>query len=372
MTDSVVVVEYGSHTFRAGLAYNFPSDQEPRLVVPATVRSIPPDGTAEQSAGGSQQNGRVLSQAAQEPVPVVEHGRITYWPGFEALLHYTLYQQLGWQIGEEGSVIMPEPLFTPRADREQLTQLAFEEFNMTGFFLCDQPVLSLYSVGKITGTVVDLGHCKTDISVIAEGQVNYHSTKRLPYGGADLDKLMASLLKQRGLKCSDPQRLKELCARASSLPSSSEDAAAGEMHTLPDGQSITIQGEGHQLAQALLNPSLLGKDLSDLPSATVTQIMQHPDGPTRKAFAENILLCGGGSCIPDFGTRFVTELQSVSPPSLQPAMCPCPDYMPEHTLKYSSWMGAAILSKMVFQQNQHITKLDYEEAGPMVVHKKCC
>ncbi|KAA6427514.1 MAG: actin-related 7-like [Trebouxia sp. A1-2] len=163
--------------------------------------------------------------------------------------------------------------------QEQLTQLAFEEFNMTGFFLCDQPVLSLYSVGKITGTVVDL-----DISVIAEGQVNYHSTKRLLYGGADLDKLMASLLEQRGVKCGDPQRLKELCARASSPLSSSEDAAAGEVHTLPDGQSITIQGEGQQLAQALLNPSLLGKDLSDLPSATVTQIMQHPDGPTRKVF----------------------------------------------------------------------------------------
>lgn len=32
MTDSVAVVEYGSHTFRAGLAYNFPSDHEPRLV----------------------------------------------------------------------------------------------------------------------------------------------------------------------------------------------------------------------------------------------------------------------------------------------------------------------------------------------------
>lgn len=65
-----------------------------------------------------------------------------------------------------------------------------------------------------------------------------------------------------------------------------------------------------------------------------------------QAFAENILLCGGGSCIPDLSTRFVTELQSVAPPSLQPAMCPCPDYMPEHTLKYSSWMGAAILSKV--------------------------
>ena len=75
-----------------------------------------------------------------------------------------------------------------------------------------------------------------------------------------------------------------------------QEAAASEVHTLPDGQSITInghsitidgqsvtmEGEGEQLAQALLNPSLLGKDLSDLPSATVTQIMQHPDGATRK------------------------------------------------------------------------------------------
>ena len=43
-----------------------------------------------------------------------------------------------------------------------------------------------------------------------------------------------------------------------------------------------MEGEQEQLTQALLNPSLLGKDLSDLPSATVTQIMQHPDGPTRK------------------------------------------------------------------------------------------
>lgn len=32
MTDWVAVVEYGSHTLRAGLAYTFPSDQEPRLV----------------------------------------------------------------------------------------------------------------------------------------------------------------------------------------------------------------------------------------------------------------------------------------------------------------------------------------------------
>lgn len=313
-----------------------------------------------------------LSQPSLEQEPVVQDGNIVHWPGFEALLHYALYQQLGWQIGEEGSVIMPEPLFTSRADREQLTQLAFEEFNMTGFFLCDQPVCSLYAVGKITGTVIDLGYAKTDVAVVAEGQVNYHNTKRLPYGGRDLDTFLVSLLQQRGIQCSDPQKLKELCARTSSASSADTEAAAIEVHTLPDGQNITIEGEGQQLAQAILTPMMLNKDLPDLSAATVTQIMQHPDAATRKAFGENMLLCGGGSRVAGLSAKFATEMQSVSPPSLQPAMCSCPDYMPERTLHYSSWMGAAILSKLVFQQNQHITKLDYEEAGPTVVHKKCC
>ena len=59
-------------------------------------------------------------------------------------------------------------------------------------------------------------------------------------------------------------------------------AAAAEVHTLPDGQSLTIEGEGQQLAQAIVHPIMLKKDLPDLPAATVTQIMQHPDGATRK------------------------------------------------------------------------------------------
>ena len=70
-----------------------------------------------------------------------------------------------------------------------------------------------------------------------------------------------------------------------------------------------------------------------------------------QAFAENILLCGGGSCIPGIEAKFAAELQALSPPSLPPAMCSCPDYMPDHTFKYSSWMGAAILSKVSARQS---------------------
>ena len=35
-------------------------------------------------------------------------------------------------------------------------------------------------------------------------------------------------------------------------------------------------------------------------------------------------------------------------------------------------LNVLCMLQMVFQQNQHITKLDYEEVGPIVVHRKCC
>ena len=69
--------------------------------------------------------------------------------------------------------------------------------------------------------------CVADVSVIAEGQVNYHSTKRLPYGGADIDTLLLSLLKQQSQHCSNPQRLKETCARATA-PASDTSEVQGD------------------------------------------------------------------------------------------------------------------------------------------------
>lgn len=47
-----------------------------------------------------------------------------------------------------------------QADRERLTQLLFEQFNVAGVFMCEQSILSLYSISKTSGTVVDLGHGK--------------------------------------------------------------------------------------------------------------------------------------------------------------------------------------------------------------------
>lgn len=48
-----------------------------------------------------------------------------------------------------------------QGDREQLAQVAFEAFNVAGLYFADQAALALYSTGKSSGLVVDIGHEKT-------------------------------------------------------------------------------------------------------------------------------------------------------------------------------------------------------------------
>ena len=47
-----------------------------------------------------------------------------------------------------------------QAIREQLVQLMFETFNVSGFYASEQAVLSLYAVGRISGCTLDIGHGK--------------------------------------------------------------------------------------------------------------------------------------------------------------------------------------------------------------------
>ena len=55
-----------------------------------------------------------------------------------------------------------------------------------------------------------------DIAAVAEGQVTYHSSKRLPYGGLNLDRHLQTLLDKQGTKCTSLhalRKLKEACTR---------------------------------------------------------------------------------------------------------------------------------------------------------------
>ena len=81
--DSPVILDWGSHSFKAGTAANFPNEVEPQVVLPAAVRA---SDYATSLAGELD-----LPQGTQQ---VVDQGRISSWQGFQALTHHCLYSQV--------------------------------------------------------------------------------------------------------------------------------------------------------------------------------------------------------------------------------------------------------------------------------------
>ena len=81
-----------------------------------------------------------------------------------AACHYHHIERANTLESMRNNLPLRHRLCPTQADREHFTQLLFEQFNLAGLYLGEQGVLSLYSAGKITGTVIDLGHGKTGMS----------------------------------------------------------------------------------------------------------------------------------------------------------------------------------------------------------------
>lgn len=357
--ENCAVLDIGSRTVKMGLANNFITDDEPRAAVSSAVQVVH-DGSP----------GPILNPVCR--------GRVTNFDHLERILYHAIYDLIGWEMGAEGSVVVAEPLFTSKSDREQLTQIMFEVFNATGLFIQDQPVLSLFAVGKLVGCVIDIGHDKIDIATVADGQTNLASARRLDCGGRVLTGYLQQLLKDRGIDVSDllvVERLKEGIARAADSPADFPETRGldrqPDTFKLPDGQEITVTTEGAHIAEALFQPSMLSIDGPGIAEAAALCIYQQAEIPVRKSMFENLMLCGGGSAIVNLQNRFLREIKLFTSLGATPSLAGTPEYMPPKTCKLAPWIGGAILAKVLLQQNHFMTKADYEEAGPYAIHKKC-
>ncbi|XP_038207165.1 actin-related protein 10 [Zerene cesonia] len=261
---------------------------------------------------------------------------------------------------KERKVVVVESLFTTTQFRETLAKVLFMHYEVSGVTWWDSARLSAATLGAPVALVVSLGARDAEVVAVVHGVPVVHAMQSQPLGARALHAELARLLDEdcgRELHLTD-QELEDIKVRTCFVPSRKlalelgDEAALRSVRGAEWARAGGAGGAGGALrvsgrARALAAEPLFARDneLASLPDA-VLQCIQMCPIDTRRALAENILVCGGGAALPGLAPRLRDELRHLV------TLPPYKDRLQISTFKFhtspcspniSAWAGGALV-----------------------------
>eukprot|EP01084_Bolivina_argentea_P284937 488484_1 len=338
----------------------------------------------------------------------IECGIVSRWDDMEQILDRTFCNELKIKT-EKCNVLISEMTMNPKCNREKMTQIMFEKYNVRNYYAANQSVLSLYASGRQTGVVLDSGEGVTHVVPIYQGYClkNAVGGRHSP-AGRDVSYYFCELLaknsknnytfntvasREVGSICKE-----SLCYISTDYSSELEKDCASKTYTLPDGSVIDVGTEMFRAPEILFNPGLFGQEHAGIHKILYYSIMKC-DEDIRYDLFENIVLSGGNTMFVGMDQRLVYELKVLTGISKNEllingywkkcnAKCSLGMDVTQLLIEYynawnikvfspsrekwacASWIGGEIKAS-VMDDVEWINHMDYDEYGPGLVHRKC-
>ncbi|XP_019253290.1 PREDICTED: actin-104-like isoform X2 [Nicotiana attenuata] len=371
--DQPVVIYNGTGRCMAGFA----GDDSPRAVFETLVGRLRHSGVM---VGMGQKDAYAGDEAWSKRGMLtlkypIECGIVNNWGDMEQIWHHTFYNELR-VAPEEHPVLLTEAPCNPKANREKMTQIMFETFYVPALYVAIQAVLSLYARGRLTGIVLNSGTSVSQTVPIYEGHALPHAISRLNLGGRHLTDYLVKILAESAFPFSSYMKertaydmKKTIAYVAVDFEQEIEKAkncskSVEKGYELPDRQVINIGAARFCCPEVLFQPSLVGMEAKGIHEKIYNSIMRF-DIDIRKDLFSNIVLSGGSTMFPGIAERMSKEITALAPSSMKTNVIAPPERM------YSAWIGGSVLASISSFKNWLITKGEYDEFGPSILHKKC-
>eukprot|EP01001_Neometanema_parovale_P006313 NODE_2682_length_1363_cov_118.131452_g2548_i0.p1 GENE.NODE_2682_length_1363_cov_118.131452_g2548_i0~~NODE_2682_length_1363_cov_118.131452_g2548_i0.p1 ORF type:complete len:392 (-),score=57.69 NODE_2682_length_1363_cov_118.131452_g2548_i0:100-1275(-) len=376
--ERVVVIDNGGYSIKAGYA----GEQAPRAVFPCVVGEprnkgvVMATGDKEYYVGDQAQERRGCLSVT---IPV-HNGEVVNWKDMERLWNHTFYNELRL-VPEDHPVILTEPPLNPNSHREKTTEIMFEGFAVPGLYLSVSSVLSLYSSGQTSGLVVDSGKDVTMTVPVFEGYTLTRHICKTTVAGKAITDYLVQLLMERGYNFTTTNEIdivnyikETICYVATDYEEALENSQDSNSvkYQLPDGQDIILNEERFKCTECIFNPSMMPID----PNAMGLDVMCFDsigrcDTEIRKEMYKYIMCSGGTTLFDGLAKRIGSGMHN-----LYKHKYPNEPVVPMRIVDnvermYASWLGGSMLGILPMFHKMWITREEYQEHGPSIVHTKC-
>lgn len=356
--------------------------------------------------------------------PVVKNGVVQDWHRMELLWKHVFELGLNTHT-DEFFVMLSEPFDNPKESREHTAQVFFEKFGVPSYSAEPSASLALYASGRVSGCTLDVGYQSTRCLGIVDGDILDGAAKRLDLGGQSLTDRMFKCMSEEDMSkevmswfngCYGrniirdtirEMRLKlayvalDFDAEMKRFAAMSAKHHAENQYELPDGNVVPVGVSRFTCPEALFRPSLVGLNDANGVDKMILRTVTNCDVFLQTTLYENVVCAGGTTLTKNFPERLERSLigdsslmahvmtssmllrflsrRGILPSSMSVLRGEYESYVrPRESTKrhgvvaltnreHATWIGGSILAQGCSQIG--ITKEQYEEFGPSIVHR---